>query len=216
MPTATDDDTLADLLHSLGHIAPHRVLMRPPPGTATEADALAIIESKTRPRVELIDGTLVEKDMGVREAFLAMWLGTLLNNFIGPRRLGVVGGADTIIRLIGRQLRLPDVSYFPWTQLPEGFMDARISEVSPALAVEVLSDSNTRAEMARKRREYFASGTLLVWIVDPRTETVAVYTDETTHVTLTTTDTLEGGALLPGFALPVADIFAYLDRPTEG
>ena len=215
MPTATEDDTLADLLHSLGHISPHRVLMRPPPGTATEGDALAIIESKTRRRVELIDGTLVEKDMGVREAFLATWVATLLNNFIGPRRLGVVGGADTIIRLIGRQLRLPDVSYFPWTQLPAGFMDARISAVSPALAVEVLSDSNTRAEMEQKRQEYFAAGTLLVWIVDPRTETVAVYTDPTAHTTLTTTDTLDGGAVLPGFAVPVANIFAYLDRPAE-
>jgi Uma2 family endonuclease len=124
-----------------------------------------------------------------------------------------VGGADTIIRLVGRQLGLPDVSYFPWTQIPPGFMDARVGTVSPALAVEVLSDSNTRAEMERKRREYFASGTRLVWIVDPRTETVAVYTDPTVHTTLTSTDTLDGGAVLPGFAVPVTELFSYLDRP---
>ncbi len=215
MPTPTlPDETMADLLYSLGNISPCRVLMRPPPGTATEDDALAHLEGEFRRRVELIDGTLVEKPMGVQEAFLAMWLGTLLNNFVAPRRLGLVGGADMLIRLLHRQLRLPDVSYFPWTQIPPGFLDARIGTVSPALAVEVLSVSNTRAEMERKRREYFASGTQLVWIVDPRSETVAVYTDATAHTTLTTTDTLDGGAVLPGFTVAVAELFSYLDPPT--
>jgi hypothetical protein len=88
MTTATLDDTLADLLHSLGHISPRRVLLRPPPGTATESDALALLQGEFRRRVELIDGTLVEKDMGVREAFLGTWIATLLNMFIAPRRLG--------------------------------------------------------------------------------------------------------------------------------
>jgi Uma2 family endonuclease len=214
MPTATTtDETLGDLLHSLGHISPHRIRLHPPPGTATEDDALALLEGEFRRRVELIDGTLVEKCYGFREGLLAGWIGSLLNMHIAPRRRGVVGG-NVPIRLIGRQLRLPDLSYFPWTQLPAGFMDARISDVSPALAVEVLSVSNTRAEMARKRQEYFASGTQLVWLVDPRTETVAVYTDPTAHVTLTTADTLDGGAVLPGFTVPVAELFSYLDPPT--
>ena len=214
MPPTTTPDTLADVLYELGDIRPDRVLWSPFPGTATEDDALALLDGEPRRRVELIDGILVEKPMGYREGFLAVWIGTCLNNFVVPRRLGVVGGPDAITRLIGRQLRLPDVSYYPWTTLPAGATHARVGPVSPALAVEVLSDSNTRAEMERKRREYFASGTLLVWIVDPRTETVAVYTDPTTHTTLTTADTLDGGAVLPGFALPVAELFAYLDRPT--
>lgn len=214
MPTATvPEETMGDLLYSLGSISPHRILLHPSPGAASEEDALAHLEGEFRRRVELIDGTLVEKPMGVREAFLAGWLLTLLNNFVVPRRLGVVGGPDTIIRLLGRQLRLPDVSYFPWATLPAGATHARVGLVSPALAVEVLSDSNTRAEMERKRREYFASGTRLVWIVDPRTETVAVYTDPTTHTTLATTDTLDGGAVLPGFTVPVAELFSYLDPP---
>lgn len=211
MTTATAD-TIADLLYALGGISPARVLLRPPPGTATEDDALALLEGERRRRVELIDGCLVEKCGGFREGLLSCWIGSLLNMHIAPRRLGVVGG-NVPIRLIGGQLRLPDVSYFLWTQLPAGFMDSRISEVSPVLAVEVLSDSNTRAEMEQKRREYFASGTQLVWIVDPRTETVAVYTDPTAHTTLTTADTLTGGAVLQGFSVPVAELFSYLDPP---
>lgn len=216
MPTATPpDETMADLLYSLGNISPHRVFMRPPPGTATEDDAIALLRGESRRRVELIDGTLVEKPMGYCEGLLAMWIGSLLTHFVVANRLGVVGGADTITRLIGRQLRLPDVSFYPWATLPAGATHATIGPVSPALAVEVLSDSNTRAEMAQKRREYFASGTQLVWIVDPRTETVAVYTDPTAHTTLTTADTLTGGAVLPGFSVRVAELFSYLDPPAQ-
>lgn len=208
---ASPPSTLADVLHELGDIPPSRVLWTPYP--ATENDALALLDGEPRRRVELIDGILVAKPMGYREGFLATWIATCLNNFVVPRRLGVVGGPDAVTRLTGRQLRLPDVSFYPWASLPAGGTHARVGEVAPAVAVEVLSDSNTPAEMARKRREYFASGTRLVWVVDPRTETVAVFTDPTTPITLTSADTLDGGAVLPGFTLPVADIFAYLDPP---
>lgn len=211
--TAATADTLADLLYALGGISPARVLLRPPPGTATEDDALTLLEGEFRRRVELIDGTLVEKCLGFRESLLAGWLASLLNMHVAPRKFGLVGGSSLPVRLIGSQLRLPDVSYFPWTQIPPGFLAARIGTVSPALAVEVLSVSNTREEMERKRREYFASGTQLVWIVDPRTETVAIYTDATAHTTLTTADTLTGGAVLPGFSVPVTELFSYLDPP---
>jgi len=105
MPTATQsDETLGDLLHSLGHISPHRILLRTPPGTATEDDALAHLEGEFRRRVELIDGTLVEKWIGFRESVLAGWIATLLNNFIVPLRLGVMGGSACPIRLLGGHL----------------------------------------------------------------------------------------------------------------
>lgn len=207
-------DTLADVMRQLGDIPLDRVLWHPLPGTATEDDALALLDGEPKRLVELIDGILVEKPMGYREGFLATWLATCLNNFVFPRRLGVVGGADAITRLLGRQLRLPDVGYYPWSSLPARGTHARVGVVAPALAVEVLSESNTRGEMDRKRQEYFAAGTQLVWIVDPRTETVAVYTDPITSTTLTTTDTLDGGVVLPGFQLPVADLFGYLEPPS--
>lgn len=110
MPTGTDE-TLGELLSSLGNISPHRVLLRPPPGTATEDDAVAVLEGEFQRKVELIDGCLVEKWTEFRGSFLSCWIGTLLNNHIVPRRLGVVGGSVPV-RLVGRQLRLPDVSYF--------------------------------------------------------------------------------------------------------
>jgi Uma2 family endonuclease len=84
--------------------------------------------------------------------------------------------------------------------------------VSPDLAVEVLSEGNTAAEMDRKRREYFTSGTRLVWEVDPNTRTVAVYTSPEGPLVLDADQTLDGGAVLPGFTLRLATLFAELDR----
>jgi Uma2 family endonuclease len=71
---------------------------------------------------------------------------------------------------------------------------------------------NTPAEMARKRGEYFRSGVKLLWEVDPYARTVRVYSSETAFADLTATDSLDGRDVLPGFTLPVADLFAELDR----
>ena len=69
--------------------------------------------------------------------------------------------------------------------------------------------------MARKRREYFAAGVRLVWEVDPRARTVAVYEVPDQPTILEVGQTLEGGQVLPGFALPLADLFTELDRQGE-
>jgi Uma2 family endonuclease len=87
-------------------------------------------------------------------------------------------------------------------------------KIAPHLAVEVLSPHNTKAEMNRKLVEYFDRGVQLVWYVDPRTRTVAVYTSPRRPKTLSESQTLDGGTVLPGFSVPVAQIFAELE-PTE-
>ena len=87
-----------------------------------------------------------------------------------------------------------------------------IAGFAPNLAVEVLSRSNTKAEMARKRREYFEAGVRLVWEVDPRARTVAVYETPEQATVLDASATLDGGEMLPGFALPLIELFAELDR----
>jgi Uma2 family endonuclease len=78
--------------------------------------------------------------------------------------------------------------------------------------VEVLSAGNTPGEMARKCQEYFAAGVRLVWVVAPEARTVEVYTDPDQSTVRHEVDTLEGGAVLPGFALPLRELFAELDR----
>ena len=200
--------TLADVVERLGDVPLDRILWNPRPGTATEADVLHRLDGEPKRLVELVDGILVEKPMGQREGFLAASLIMFMMNYVHPRRLGVVGAPDTLMRLKAGQDRLPDVSYTAWANLPSA--DAHLQPVgryAPDLAVEILSPSNTRGEIERKRNEYFAAGTKLVWIVDPVARTVAVYTDPVTHTVLTEADTLDGGAVLPGFALALAELF---------
>ncbi|MBI1917355.1 MAG: Uma2 family endonuclease [Planctomycetes bacterium] len=203
--------TAADLFERFGPIPLSRIGFEPLPGTATEEDVLNWHQSHKR-LYELVDGVLVEKAMGFPESALACELSRLLGNWIKPRKLGVVVGADGMMRLAPGLIRIPDVSFMDWDRFPNRQVGTDpIPGLVPDLAVEVLSPSNTEREMERKLQDYFGVGVKLVWYIEPRRRTVDVYTapDQTTR--LTAGQTLHGGAVLPGFQLPLAELFADLD-----
>ena len=205
-------ETAEDLLEALGGIALSRVRMRPLPGTATEADLIAV-NGRKQGIFELVDGVLVEKSMGFRESILAATLIELLRAFVKASNLGLVTAPDGMMRLIPGLVREPDVAFISWDRIPGRRVPAGpIGDFAPDLAIEILSISNTKAEMARKRREYFAAGVRLVWEVDPRARTVAVYHSAEEATFLDAAATLDGGEVLPGFEIPLADLFDELDR----
>lgn len=118
-----------------------------------------------------------------------------------------------MLRLFPGLVRAPDVAFLSWARLPDRRVPLQaIPAASPDLAVEVLSKSNTPAEMARKRGEYFGSGVRLVWEVEPDDRTVAVYDAPDRFDLLRGADALDGRDVLPGFTLPLRDLFAGLDR----
>jgi Uma2 family endonuclease len=206
---------MGDLLRQLGDIPPDRILYRPAPGEATETDVLEL-ERKENRLCELVDGVLVEKPMGYREACLALAIATALRDFVIPRNLGLVSGADGMMRLFPGLIRIPDVAFASWDRVPNRRMPTEpIPDIAPDIAVEVLSESNTAAEMARKLQEYFAAGVRLVWLVDPDARTITVHTSPDQLTLLTEADTLEGAEVLPGFALTLPELFAELDRHAE-
>ena len=213
-------DTLADVLDVVGDIPPHRVLLHPPPGTATEADVLRLANGEPKRLVELLDGVLVEKAMGHRESLYAASMILCLGPFVRDGDLGVIGAPDALMRLWAGRVRLPDVYFASWGVLPAD--DAHLkpfADYAPELAVEVISPDNTRRELADKRRDYFAAGTRLVWQIDPDARTVEVFTAVAASTTLTVADTLTGGDVLPGFMLPLADYFGARQlnpRPPAG
>lgn len=214
-PTLDEILTLDDLLEHLGGIAPSRVLYRPLPGTATESDLIAANERKLS-IYELVEGVLVEKGMGKLESFLAGTIFAILREFLLRHNLGILMGADGTFRLSPSSSRVPDVAFISWGRIAGSVMtEEALADSIPDLAVEVLSPSNARAEMARKRREYFEAGVRLVWEVDPQARTVSVYESPETPTVLDALATLDGGAVLPGFALPLAELFAELDRRGE-
>lgn len=188
-----------------------RIRTRPAPGTATEADVLWILDHEDR-ICEMIDGTLVEKAMSAEASAIALWIGALLNQFVRPRRLGWILGPDGILRISTDRLRAPDVSFIKRSEIRgERFPTAPIPQLSPSLAVEVLSPSTTSREMNEKLDDYFSAGTELVWIVDPASNSIRVFSSRENEVRLGINDTLDGGTVLPGFSVPVADIFSAIE-----
>jgi Uma2 family endonuclease len=205
----TSLETVADLLESLGDIPPERVRMRPLPGTATEDDVLAILAREKR-LCELVDGVLVEKPMGFDESRMASEIIIALGLYLRAHNLGTVAGEAGMLRLLPGLVRIPDVCFVSWALLPRTY--GQIPPIAPDLAIEVLSPSNTRMEMARKLRDYFGAGTRLVWIFDLRSRTVTVYTAPEQFTVLDDSQTLEGGDVLPGFAVSLGELF---DRASQ-
>jgi len=201
--------SMAEVVHDLGDIPLERIRAKPAPGTATEED----LEKAPKPICELIDGTLVEKAVGDRESLLAAEIIGVVRIHVRAGDLGVILGADGYFRLEGRQVRAPDVSFTPWSAFPnEAIPEEAYWAVAPALLVEVLSPKNTVAEIDRKLREFFAAGSRLAWVIDPRTQTAKVYTSPKRFKEIDATGTLSGGKILPGFKLPLADLFAVTTR----
>src|SRR5947209_9750599 len=204
--------TLADILHDLGDIDPRRVLARPLPGKATEADLIRIQTHQDR-HCELVDGVLVEKAMGYPESCLTGDLHFALRLYLQDNDRGYLVLPDGATRLWKGLVRIPDLSFVAWDKLPtKEFPATPIAEVVPNLAVEVLSEGNTRGEMERKRKEYFLAGVELLWIVDPFRRTVTVYTAPDHGTTLDEQETLDGGTVLPGFSLALRQLFARLPK----
>jgi Uma2 family endonuclease len=206
---------LAELLDRLGNVPLDRIRFQPPPGTATVEDVVRIEERENR-LCELVDGVLVEKTMGFNEGRIAILIATALQNFVERDDLGVVNGSDGMIRFPENLVRMPDVSFAAWDRFPnEEIPEEPVPEIVPDIAVEVLSVGNTSGEMSRKLREYFKAGVRLVWFIDPRAKTATVYTSPTRSKVIPSNGTLDGGKVLPGFELPLAEVFGKLKRPSK-
>ena len=215
MATATDSrtpiPTLADVLARVD-VPPGRVVLFGAIGAGTVEDVLYLNDHHGR-LCELVDGILVEKAMGYEESGLAMILGHLLLVYLEGNPIRRVAGEGGMMTLVPRMVRIPDVSFVLWEQFPSGpNSKGPVPAIHPDLAVEILSKGNTAAEMDRKLAEYFQSGTRLVWYVDPPSRTVRVYTAVDRVTIVDESGTLDGGEVLPGFALPVRDWFARAER----
>ena len=209
-------NTLADLRKRLGGIPLDRIRFRPAPGTATEKDVIDA-EARENRLCELVDGTLVEKAMGFEESRLAGEARYLVNWYLDQNDLGICVGADGMMRIAPGLVRIPDLSFVSWDRLPgrESPRDP-IPDLAPDLAVEVLSEGNTKAEMARKVREYFEAGVILVWLIDPKKRTARVFSTMDRSVVVRADQSLDGGDVLPGFVLPLADFLDRGRRPRRG
>jgi Uma2 family endonuclease len=172
------------------------------------ADELERMPDDDSVQIELDEGELITMaPAGDDHSFVEVALISLLHQFVKGRKLGRVFSGDAGFRLNDDTVRSPDVAFVRSSRLPRvrsaGFIDG-----PPDLAVEILSPSNSFRQMTRKVRQYFAAGCHTVWVVHPDRKEVEVFEATGADRTLTVEDLLEAPELLPGFSVPVAELFA--------
>ena len=157
-------------------------------------------------RAELVDGKVIKKmPATVDHDDLVGNVYSSLRAFIKKHRLGrVIPGGSFLTE--ADQVRGPDVAFISTEDL-EGEDTSKYISKPPTLAVEIVSQNDIYGDVDDKAAEFLRAGSLAVWIVNPRRRTVAVHTPDNTSVTYQVGDTIPGGEILPGFELPVADIF---------
>ncbi len=204
--------SLADLRKHLGGIPLKRIRLYPPPGMATEEDAI-LLRERDGPICEVIDGILVEKVMSSYESVLAGLILQWLNAFLEKHPLGVALAPDGMLRILPKRTRVPDVSFIRWERFPKRKLPRdRVFAVAPDLAIEILSLGNTPTEMDLKLKEYFRAGVSLVWLIDPERRTAKVYTSLDDFTAVRESGVLDGGEVLPGFRIKLKDLFSRVPR----
>ena len=179
--------------------------------TLLTADDLEALSAATLDgtRYELIKGELrTMPPVNFEHAMITAQIALVLGNHVNPHRLGVVLAGDPGFTLERSPdtVRAPDVAFFAAARVPQPRPTRGFPELVPDLVVEVVSPSQTAAEIEEKVQMWLAIGVKLVLTVYPKTRSVTVRSPNSARVLLEQDD-LEGGELLPGFACRVGDLF---------
>jgi Uma2 family endonuclease len=160
---------------------------------------------------ELAEGRLVrEPRPGARHGVVVGDLFRTLDSFVRDRDLGrVVIETGFLLAEDPPTVRGPDVAFIAAEHLPVGPVPEGFWRLAPDLAVEVVSPSDSAAEVQEKVLQYLDAGTRTVWVVQPRTRTVEVWRPGADMRVIREEETLEGGDVLPGLRLEVRSLFDF-------
>jgi Uma2 family endonuclease len=179
------------------------------PETATLLTAEEFLADPAYEGWELIDGVPKETIVPYGTNRVTMIVGYLILAFL--ERAGIAGGVASPEQRFKmwpnrpNLVRKPDVTYFAPGRVPE--FSAGDLDVAPDLVVEVVSTHEDAEDVEQKRVQYLEAGVPLLWVIYPLTRTVHVYGKGGLVEVLAEGDTLTGGSVLPGFAVPVASLF---------
>lgn len=183
------------------------------PTDPSEGTLLTIEEFERLPdddtRCELVRGRVVrEPPAGFEHGRLANRILYLLTRFVEEHGGGEILASETGFVLFDDPptVRAPDAAFVAAGRVPSP-APAGFGRLAPDLAVEVISPSNTLAELHAKVTDYLDAGTRLVWALDPGTRTITVYRSRKEIRLLAGGDELDGEDVLPGFRVRSSKIF---------
>jgi len=161
---------------------------------------------------ELVNGRLrVSEPPGFSHGSLQLRLASRLLVFVDAARMGtVVTEVGFVLRRRPDTVRAPDVAFVRAGREPSADRAERYFEGAPDLAVEVVSPDDRAWEVAEKVDEYLTYGARLVWMVYPRARHVIVHAPDGVARVLRVGDALDGGDVIPGFRLTLAELFVDL------
>ena len=172
--------------------------------TAEEFDNYPFEEDK---RYELDEGELIEM---TRPAYKHNRVLTILQGelyiYFQKNPIGENLDSENLYALSAHTRRAPDVAIILGDRSAE-LREAKVIPIIPEIAVEVLSPSETTRMIHRKLKQYFTAGVREVWLVDPESQEIEIWTASLPQRTLALSDSLTS-KLLPGFELPVKKLFA--------
>ena len=161
-------------------------------------------------RYELVRGVLKKlAPVGQTGGFYELRIGSRLAIHIDANRLGKAYGANTgfLLERNPDYVLAPDAAFVRQERVEAVREESGYFSGAPDFVAEVISSTDRYTEVEEKVVEWLAAGVLMVIVVNPRNKTVQVYRSMTDVVTLGEDDTLDGGDVVPGWRLPVVDIF---------
>ena len=185
----------------------------PPAGTVLTAADVARLPTTlatTDVDYELHDGKLVvtfpaDADHGFALAKLL----AALSSHAGDREVGrVLGRVAVVLRRNPDHLLTPDAAFLTAAQLPPKVTSEDYLLTVPALVVEIRGWNDTPLSMDARVRDYLAAGAVLVWVADPESRTVIAHRADQPPLVFTSSDTLTAEGVIPGFAVPVAELLS--------
>jgi Uma2 family endonuclease len=162
---------------------------------------------------ELINGKIIEKMVAhPYPARVTMRIGGVLEGWLIRHDIGFLTSAEGGY-IVGESRCIPDIGFISYARLGELTDVDGYIPVAPDLVVEVISPTDSARRVYDKIVNYLAAGTM-VWAVYPDEREISVYMPGKPVRTLTIDDTLDGGAVLPGFSVAIKDLFPAVKQPT--
>jgi Uma2 family endonuclease len=162
---------------------------------------------------ELVHGRILEvSPTGFSHGATTSRIAALLRQFVDQHQLGEVLGVETGFWLNEHTMRGTDCAYITRDKVELLTEPDKYIPFAPDLAVEVVSPNATAHEIRDKVTLYRAAGTRIVWVIYPSLRKVDVYLPDGSAHEIDDTGTLDGGDMLPGLQIAVADLFPKSSR----